>query len=303
MTDPSGMDSRERDAVLDLAERHGLHLTGDLDVNELGLDFRIVTAADRSGVLWVLRIPRRTGVTEKVEREARTLSMLRQRLPFAIPDWRIVTPELIAYPKLKDFTAISVDAATHEVTWNMDRHSDAFDTALGRSLAALHAFPLKEAVEGGLRATMPGEVRERVARDIDKVRSAFTIATSLEHRWRAWLDDDASWPGHSVVVHGDLYAGHILVNEKDEVTGMIDWTEAEIGDPSIDFSAHLLLFGEQGLDRLLRHYEAAGGRVWPGMAKHIAERLSMVPIRYALFALETGEPAHLEAAKEQLLPG
>lgn len=103
------------------------------------------------------------------------------------------------------------------------------------------------------------------------------------------------------MVHGDLYAGHILVNDKSEITGMIDWTEAEVSDPSIDFISHLLLFDEVNLASLISHYEAAGGRVWPRMTHHITERLSLSPIKYALFALESGEPDYLDAAKAQLL--
>lgn len=300
MTDPSGMSVRNAEPVLELARRHGLDLSGVLDINELGLDFRLVTAADRNGTHWMLRIPRRSDVTEKIERETRTLSFLRPHLPFAVPDWRIVSAELVAYPKLNDPTAISVDAATHELTWNIDRDADGFHKSLGQSLAALHNIPLQDAVEAGLRTSMPGEVREQLARHIDQVKGSFEIEPRLERRWRAWLDDDRSWPDHSVVVHGDLYAGHILVNEDNVVTGMIDWTEAEISDPAIDFTAHLLLFGEKGLSRILGHYEAAGGRVWPGMAQHIGERLSTSPVRYALFALESLEPAHLEAARDQL---
>lgn len=298
---PSNIGFREIEPVLELARRHGLDLSSMLDVNELGLDFRVVTAVDRLGMHWVLRIPRRPDVVKKIEREARALSLLRPRLPFAIPDWRIVSAELVAYPKLNDLTAIHVDAATSELTWNIDQNSDTFVMTLGRSLAALHEVPMHDAIQGGLSVSTPGEMRGQIARDIDQIKDAFDIHPDLERRWRVWLDDDDSWPNRSVVVHGDLYAGHILVNEKSEITGMIDWTEAEIGDPSVDFSAHLLLFGEASLVRLMHHYEAAGGSVWPGMARHIGERLAASPIKYALFALESGEAVHLEAVEAQLL--
>lgn len=298
---PSHIGTCENEPIFELARRHGLDLSGKMDINELGLDFRVVTAIDRSGIPWVLRFPRRPDVIEKIEREARVLSLLRPRTPFAVPDWRIVSAELVAYPKLNDPAAIHFDSATQELTWKIDKNSEAFVASLGKSLAALHEVSRQEAVEGGLRALPPSEVREQMGRNIDEVKNSFDIDPKLERRWRTWLDDEASWPDHSVVVHGDLYAGHILVNEKSDVTGMIDWTEAEISDPSIDFMSHLLLFGEAGLARLIHHYEAAGGRIWPSMARHIAERLAVLPIKYALFALECGEAVHLDAAQAQLL--
>lgn len=72
-----------------LAARHGLKLHGPLTVNELGLDYRIVIATVDDGRRWVLRIPRRAEVSAKVEPEARVLAMLKNRLPFAVPDWRV----------------------------------------------------------------------------------------------------------------------------------------------------------------------------------------------------------------------
>ncbi|WP_458251749.1 hypothetical protein [Klebsiella quasipneumoniae] len=47
-------------------------------------------------------------------------------------------------------------------------------------------------------------------------------------------------------------------------------------------------------------YEAAGGRVWPRLAHHIAERLAFGAVTYALFALDSGNEEYLAAAKAQL---
>lgn len=301
MFSSSASDSSASDPVYDLARRHGLELSGALDVNELGLDFRVVTAADRAGRVWILRIPRRGDVLQKIEREARTLSLLKGRVPFAVPDWRIVSDELVGYPRLNDPTAIQVDVASGGVTWNIDKDSDAFVSSLGGALAALHRVPVQQAVEAGLRSVSAAEMRGQTARDIERVSGSFQVYSKLKQRWAEWLDDDTSWPDFVVVVHGDLYPGHMLVDAEDRVTGMIDWTEAEIHDPSMDFAAHLLLFGEAGLERLIEHYGAAGGRTWPRMAHHTKERLALSPIKYALFAMESGDPAHMEIARGQLL--
>ncbi|EPB1316006.1 TPA: phosphotransferase, partial [Klebsiella pneumoniae] len=103
-----------------------------------------------------------------------------------------------------------------------------------------------------------------------------------------------------VVVHGDLYVGHVLIDNTERVSGMIDWSEARVDDPAIDMAAHLMVFGEEGLAKLLLTYEAAGGRVWPRLAHHIAERLAFGAVTYALFALDSGNEEYLAAAKAQL---
>ncbi len=49
-------------------------------------------------------------------------------------------------------------------------------------------------------------------------------------------------PISSVVVHGDFYVRHILVNEVHDLVGVIDWGDIHIGDPAIDLAiAHSFL--------------------------------------------------------------
>ncbi len=295
------MEHREEgeDQVRALAARHGLRLEGRLSVNELGLDYRIVIGADEKGTRWVLRIPRREDVRQKVHKEAGFLSLLGRRLPFAVPDWRIVSPELIAYPMLTDSTALVVTPGA-EPRWVIDQASETFASTFAQALAALHAVPVEEARSAGMPVRTPAESRKALADDIDKVRRELTVSETLLTRWRRWLDDESYWPDFCVPVHGDLYVGHVLVDEGERVTGMIDWSEARVDDPSIDMTSHLMVFGEAGLARLLRDYEAAGGRTWRRIAEHAAERMAAYPVNYALFALETKNDEHLAAAKAQL---
>lgn len=289
------------DQAFSVARRHGLHLSSLVDVNELGLDFRVITAVDHDGITWILRQPRRPDTFEKIQQEARVLALLRSHLPFAVPDWRIAENDLVAYPRLNDPTAIHVESSTGEIKWNIDKSSDAYTASLGRSLAALHGISINKAKDDGWRNNSPLEMRDRLAKEISLVTRAFKVDLALKRRWENWLRDTSKWPNFTTIVHGDLYAGHILVNSADEVTGIIDWTEAEIGDPSIDFCSHLMLFGEGGLERLIGFYREAGGAIWPEMHLHIKERLAATPLKYALFALKTEDETHMESARIQLL--
>ncbi len=107
-----------------LAARHGLKLHGPLTVNELGLDYRIVIATVDDGRRWVLRIPRRAEVSAKVEPEARVLAMLKNRLPFAVPDWRVANAELVAYPMLEDSTAMVIQPGSSTPDWVVPQDSE-----------------------------------------------------------------------------------------------------------------------------------------------------------------------------------
>ncbi len=205
-----------------LAARHGLKLHGPLTVNELGLDYRIVIATVDDGRRWVLRIPRRAEVSAKVEPEARVLAMLKNRLPFAVPDWRVANAELVAYPMLEDSTAMVIQPGSSTPDWVVPQDSEVFAESFATALAALHAVPISAAVDAGMLIRTPTQARQKVADDVDRVRREFVVNDKRLHRWQRWLDDDSSWPDFSVVVHGDLYVGHVLIDNTERVSG-IDW--------------------------------------------------------------------------------
>ena len=291
-------------AIRELAARAGLRLAGPLSVNEVGLDYRVVIGAVEDGTRWVLRIPRREDVRAKVGAEARTLAFLRRHVPFAVPEWRVATPELVAYPLLVDTTAMVVHPGPPPSSeWKIDPESAVFSDTLAAALAALHAIPIAEAAAAGMPVRTSEQARRQVAEDVARVHAELGIGEALHRRWQSWLDDDASWPDFTTPIHGDLYAGHVLVDAAGRVSGMIDWSEARVDDPAIDMSGHLLAFGEQGLERLLRGYEAAGGRTWPRLAHHVAERAAAFPVAFALFAIQTRDEQHLAAARAQLAAG
>jgi aminoglycoside phosphotransferase (APT) family kinase protein len=62
-------------------------------------------------------------------------------------------------------------------------------------------------------------------------------------------------PWTPVFTHGDLQITHVFVGDDDEVTGVIDWSEAAIGDAHFDL-ALLTLGHEECLDDLLAGYGA-----------------------------------------------
>ncbi|MHC5537164.1 macrolide 2'-phosphotransferase [Singulisphaera rosea] len=300
MTLPSDGAPADAQELVALARRHGLLLTGEIEVDEVGLDFRAVFASDEQGIDWVLRIPRRPDVWPRAENEAKVLKLLKGRLPVAVPDWQIFAPELIAYPRLAGRTAVVVDPISKEPTWKIDKESPTFVASLAQALAALHRVDRDEAAASGLKVLSPSDARREFAADLERVKQDIGVGEELSRRWKTWLDDDAAWPPITTLIHGDLHVGHVVVDESSKASGILDWTEAEVSDPSIDFIFHLMGFGEEGLDRLLAEYEAAEGRIWPGMRSQIKERLSAFPIKFGLFALTSGDAGMLEAAKAQL---
>ena len=72
------------------------------------------------------------------------------------------------------------------------------------------------------------------------------------------LAEAALRPSPPVFAHGDLQVAHVFV-DGDEVTGVIDWSEAAPGDAMFDL-ATLTLGHEERLDDLLAGYGAGADR-------------------------------------------
>lgn len=286
--------------ILDLAGRHGLDLREVGAVNEMGIDFEVAFASDVHGRRWVLRIPRRADMAPQIRQEKAILDLVRAHLPIGVPDWEIATPRLVAYPLLEDRPVLTADPETGEVTWNLDRDDPRFVESLARTLVRLHAIPPREAEAIGVKSSSPDEVRQEMRDAIDEVARELGIEPALEARWRRWVDDDGCWPGFSRFIHGDLYAGHVLADEHGEITGIIDWSEGQVGDPATDFAGHVAVFGEEGLRALIGHYERLGGTVWERMFEHTVERAAAAPLIYARFALRTGAEEHIAGARAML---
>lgn len=286
--------------TLQLAARHGLDLNGEPSFNEMGLDFRVAFAEDVRGRKWVLRIPRRTDLFPRIEHEARILRFVARQLRVQVPDWQVCTAELVAYPMLLDPTALTFDAQTYAVTWHIDPHSQTYIESLADLLVDLHASPAHDAAAQGILTSTSDMARTRLLADLERVKDEMGIGKELETQLRKWLDDDTLWPEFSVLVHGDLYAGHVTADASSRITGVIDWSEAEISDPAIDFAGHLAAFGPESLEKLVTAYALAGGRTWPTMTEQIKARHAASPLRYGIFAITCGSQDHFAAAKAQL---
>lgn len=286
--------------ILHLAERHGLNLQDQLTINDMGADFQIAFANDIDGRPWVLRLPRRPDLNAQIEKEGRILCLAKKYLSVAVPDWKIANEELIAYPMMPEKPALTYDSQTWEVTWYMDQQSPAYISSLAKVLVELHRIPVEEVASRNLKVLTPADLKREVADRLDWVKRELGIGQDLERRLENWLANDNIWPNFTSFIHGDLFAGHVLVQTDGTVRGVIDWSEGQVSDPAIDFSGHLAVFGADSLRQLIKEYEELGGKVWDGIYEQTAERQASTPLNYGAFALMTEDERHREAAKAQL---
>ena len=260
----------ENNDIQKLAERHGLILSDQMNFNEMGIDFKVGFATDADENQWLLRIPRRPDLGDQIEKEKRILQLVSQYLSVQIPDWKVATQELVAYPLLKGKPVLTFDAVTYEIFWNMNMDNPNYIPSLARVLVQLHSIPREDVAHNGLKIVTPDNLRVEILERLHLVKSELGISNELEARCRKWLDNDSLWPNFTKFIHGDLYAGHVLTLEDGQVSGIIDWSTAQISDIAMDFSGHVI------------------------------ERAAAAPLAYGQFAIETKDDRHIEGAKIQL---
>lgn len=296
--------NNSKQAILEIAVRHGMDLQQEsLEFDESGLDFQVVFATDQQGKEWVLRLPRREDVMPRTEVEKKVLDVVNEHVTvFEAPNWTIYTNELIAYEKLTGVPAGTINHDIQNYVWKLDIHHvpDCFYGTLGKALVALHQVPIEKAREAGLTVHEAHELRQTMKQRMNAVKAKIGVGDSLWNRWQTWIENDAMWPEKTGLIHGDVHAGHILIDESSNVTGLIDWTEAKVSDLSNDFVVLYKTFGDEGLELLINAYKEAGGYVWENMKEHVKELSAAYPVSIAEFAMISGSEEYMQMAKQAL---
>ncbi|GGN98939.1 hypothetical protein GCM10010112_92270 [Actinoplanes lobatus] len=149
-----------------------------------------------------------------VRREAELLSRVRPRVSLPVPEIRFADEEagVLAYPLLPGRPLLGRPAGP------------GLASAIGRFLRELHAID----VAGPVEPAEPGEWLE----DLDGPPGLLRI-----------LRESVPAAGERLVLaHADLGAEHLLEHDG-RITGVIDWTDAAVTDPALDFARLYRDFG------------------------------------------------------------
>jgi aminoglycoside phosphotransferase (APT) family kinase protein len=208
---------------------------------------------------WAFRFPRRAIAVAGVEREISTLPRIAPNLPLPIPEPHYVGRPSGDYP-WPWFGAPFLPGVELAAAGFTDDQRVPLAATLGAFLAALHApamaarvgpglpvDPMRRADMGfrvpGTRARIDGLVAKRLWQATDEVSRLLADAERLPP------------PPRTVLLHGDLHVRHVLVDGSAGVTGVIDWGDLCVGDPSIDLS---LAYGSFAGDARRAFLEAYG---------------------------------------------
>jgi aminoglycoside phosphotransferase (APT) family kinase protein len=208
----------------------------DLAVTALGEGWD--NAAFLAGGRFVFRFPRRTIAAGLIETEMGALPAIARRVPLPIPEPRFRGVPDEAYPwPFAGYALLPGDALSSALLDERSYRQVAND--MGEFLRALHA--IDPATVAGLDLDRIGRLdRERglpKALDrLDALRGAGIIDDVSDVLTILRAEDDPRLNTPLAVVHGDLYARHVLLDSDNRVCGVIDWGDVHLGDPAVDLA-------------------------------------------------------------------
>ncbi len=191
-------------------------MTASLREIDEGWDFKILVLGDE----WVLRVPRSQPAAEQLEREIVLLPVLEPLLPVAVPRFEQVSrePWFVVYRLIRG-----------------EPMEDEDPDGLRAFLDALHSLDV-----AGLPAQRPDWREIYRAHAADWRRVVLPLLDPDERvRGEALLAEIETLTGFEpALVHCDLGSSHVICRDGGLV-GVIDWGDAKIGDPAIDYAPWL----------------------------------------------------------------
>ena len=227
---------------------HGLE-AGEVSYLGEGFDFSVFAVAGE----WAFKFPKRDDYARQLLVESRLLDALHPDCPIQIPRYEHVF-ETEAGDVVGGYRLIEGrPALEHAADFRLPSGSAAL---LAAFISHVHGFDAERARELGATVWHP-EVceawRRHLLAELEEIVPA--LETELAHQARkAVADLDVVLPIESIqqtLCHGDLAADHILLDpETRHIAGVIDWSDAFVGDPAYDFGGILAWQGEVFADRV-----------------------------------------------------
>lgn len=221
-----------------------------------GYDFKVLVVDDA----WVFRFPRWPGAVEALEKEIALLPALSHALPVAIPHFEHISrePFFAAYRLIRGRPLVDEDPE-----------------GVRAFLDALHSSGLTLEHEDWVEA---------YRRQCDEFARAVLPLVDVDLRDEAaalFAQVDTLVGFEPALVHADLGPAHLLVHDG-RLAGVIDWGDARMGDPALDYSWLLNVpFPSWDVDPELRRRARFYHRLGPWYEAH--------------YGLVTDRPAHVES--------
>ncbi len=204
----------------------------------------------------VFRFPQRSIAAPLIEKELANLPLLASKLTTRIPTPLFAGKPQDEYPwHFSGYELLlGASACSRELT---DEERLALASDLGTFLRALHDVDPRPLLSAGLPHDTIGK--------LDPKRLGV---------------DELPLEGEERIVHGDLYARHLLLDTRNRLCGVIDWGDLHYGLPAVDLSAAHMMIPPRFHDAFFAAYGPVDERAWR-FARYRARHHATYTLEYA----------------------
>ncbi len=242
----------------------------------------------------VFRFPRTANDARLLEGEMRLLPLIAPRLPAPVP-----VPEWVGEHDGRLFAGYPVieGRALRRVTL-FGPGGGTIAHEIGQFLTALHGVPPEEAAEA-LGAPLPEHIPDPRGWLEDIRMSVFprlsatlrvAVDSGFTRHARAHFDPPPR------LVHADLYFEHII-ERHGRLAGVIDFSDAALRDPAVDFAGILSSGGWHAVDDIVRFYDRPLGE---DFHERVEFHYWTAPLHNIVYGIDTGEERYVGLGRSAL---
>jgi aminoglycoside phosphotransferase (APT) family kinase protein len=232
-------------------------------VEELGFGYD--NTAFLVGEAFVFRFPRRAIAVALMEREMAVLPAIAPLLPIPIPVPILTGMPADSYPWPFAGYRLLVGATASSVPLS-DSECERIAEPLGAFLQRLHSGDVRDAVGEALPGDLIGRLDHSRRLPLATERTAELETAGILHEVEPLLGYMEQHPPAQCsdprVVHGDMYARHLLLNGENKLCGVIDWGDMHLGDPALDLAIVLTMLPRRALSAFLASYGDVARPTW-----------------------------------------
>ena len=242
-----------------------------------GWEFDVYTTVDG----WVFRFPRRAHCADLFEPESRVHHLVSLVLPprIAIPHVELMGQPAAGFPYRfaghRYIAGVPADAVASELLPVLARD-------IGAALGAIHSIPEEWARAAGVVEMDLDDVgrKDWLERGLDVAAELRGLDPVVDHALD-WVSQVSlpigRFDGPPRLIHQDLSPEHFLADATTgHLTGILDWTDAILGDAARDFVVLVTWQGWEFAEQVIRHYPHPVNREFRERLGFMARLLSVL---------------------------